>query len=904
MIKKVLFFAMAMVLTAVSARAAHVDEAAAREVVRSFMANQVAEGRLRAIVPPAGDIQLIYTEMSSVEVDQPSYYIYNTLTNFYVVAGDDCIPGILVFGDAPIDLSDIPCGLQALLDLYKNEIDYLYSHPGSTPVIASPRITGGRSGDVEPLLTALWSQRAPFNNDCPVSDGETCVTGCCCTSLSMVFYYWKYSNLTTTLNGYMTRSLGLVLPALEPTTFDWNNMIDDYTAGTYTPEQGAAVAKLMRYVGQAEFMDYSPTGSGAYDFNIVSAALKFGYDEGVTCLNKGNYTATQWRSMMLSELRAGRPIVYTANDKNGAGGHAFNVDGYDATNNLYHINFGWGGNGNAYCALNDFSAGSYTFNQMQAMIIGIQPPIVEEPVIEVNTDSLSFSTEVGTAVSESFMVYGEALAGDITVELSDPQGVYSIDKTVITPSEAAECAAVTVTYHPVEAGVNSAVITVSTEGAEPLTITLSGVAEAPAPVDGPVITANVDSLNFGEVTLGYYKTCRFTVTGFNLENDVTLEISGERHNEFVVTPSVITPEDAAAGVVVSVKFEPIFTGEHHPLLTLSSPGAQDLVIPVVATSVEPASTITDNTSRAYTAYVGALHRATTEVVRWADVGIYPPVNPPVLPMVPGNVGDTPNAVANSSTGGVDNSRYSAIIEGDDCFSAYIFGGSATQKTCKVMIMYSPTTAGTHHATLKLYCSGAYNPLIVVTLTGTALVLKSDPVMREPTESEASSSSFVANWTQDCFTQGVSDFSIECVPEGSDFDPAAPDYICLTDLMPNECSWGSGMVSQTSAHVNYRYPITGLTGGQSYQYRVIAHYIDDTWSEWSNVAHVTLLADGILAGDMDGDGLLTENDVALLSHALTEKDAALLNIPAADVNGDGTINIQDIVDLLDLVLANY
>ena len=46
--------------------------------------------------------------------------------------------------------------------------------------------------------------------------------------------------------------------------------------------------------------------------------------------------------MIQEELINNRPIVYSAYDSY-AGGHAFNVDGYDANDDTYHINWGWSG---------------------------------------------------------------------------------------------------------------------------------------------------------------------------------------------------------------------------------------------------------------------------------------------------------------------------------------------------------------------------------------------------------------------------------------------------------------------------------------------------------------------------------------------------------------------------------
>lgn len=414
----------------------------------------------------------------------------------------------------------------------------------------------------------------------------------------------------------------------------------------------------------------------------------------------------------------------------------------------------------------------------------------------------------------------------------------------------------------------------------------------------PELTANVDSLDFGQVTLGNNKTLQFNVIGHNLENNVTLSLTGAKYNQFVVTPTEITPEDAANGVTVSVKFEPIFSQNHNVTLTISCPDAEDVVIPIVATSVNPTATITRDTSRSYSCYVGELNlQGVVEVVRWPDAGIYPPINPPLEPMLNSDShGVTLNAVPG---GGMDNSRYSASIEGDKCFSAFIFGGSATEKTCRVRILFNPSECGTFHATLTLTCEGA-EP-ICVSLTGTATVLKSNPVMSPVCEDEVTATSFVARWSQECYPEGVSSFDIQCAPQGSDFDPDDPGYLLLSGLAPKDC-FPPELIQLMAPHFDCCMALEDLPAG-SYMYRVMANYIDGTSSEWSNVENVTLLGEELerIPGDLNCDGVISVSDITKLIDTILNGDEGLLRTPGNDVNGDGMVSISDITSLIDMLL---
>ena len=139
--------------------------------------------------------------------------------------------------------------------------------------------------------------------------------------------------------------------------------------------------------------------------------------------------------------------------------------------------------------------------------------------------------------------------------------------------------------------------------------------------------------------------------------------------------------------------------------------------------------ITDNTATvSMTGYVGVMAMNTQLVtVRWYDAEI--PPQPPVeyeLMSVGGGIGD-----------------YSVSITGDDCFTAFIINGSVNEKRCNLRICYSPRECGTHHATLTVKCERAWYD-VVITLEGTATLLKNDPVMSAPIGS-LPGSSFLRYW---------------------------------------------------------------------------------------------------------------------------------------------------------------
>ena len=550
--KKVLFFLTAAIL-AMSSWAAPVDQTAAMQKAQRFLSNELYAGKMMA--PAALQPVLLKAEMGEAKVNQPVYYIFNTATTFIVVAGDDRAEEILMIGDRPLkDINNLPLGLRDMLGQYKDQIMYLQAHPGMKPTSVetpTPKLNATTYG---PLLTAIWDQSAPFYNQCKFGSYQ-CLTGCPATSASMVFHYWKYPTAATpAVPGYKSTisyssygSTSYTHSALASTTFDWANMLDDYT-GSYTTAQGTAVATLMHYVGQAERMGYGTSAAGGSGVsvdsvcNIRDAFTFFGYDSSTTRFVKKTsaysggttlYTDTQWAALIQEEMAAGRPIVFCAVSTSG-GGHAFNVDGYNSSTNKYHVNFGWSGEGNAWCSLNSFGYSSYNFNVYQQMVIGIQPPsgTTATPTLTVSPTSLSFSATAGETVTKTFTVTGSDLTGNVTLTKTDANGVYTISPSTITASQAASGATVTVTYNPTAAGTHTGSIAIASSGATSKTVSLSGTATAAALT---TYTPVMSAANSSYITTSSFRADWTDQTSSSNVSSYTLQVNAQGSSTSEVT---------------------------------------------------------------------------------------------------------------------------------------------------------------------------------------------------------------------------------------------------------------------------------------------------------------------------------------------------------------------------------
>ncbi len=494
--------------------AADVNLATAQNVANSFMNKQVANGRLRASA--VSNMKLVKAEASVFNPKAVDYYIFNADKSYVVVAGDDQAPEILMYGEqGQLDMDNIPPAMQWMLNKYKYQIDGIKA--GTLKANGyMPKATTA----VPPLVNANWDQSAPYNNQCPTSGSSRCLTGCPATSLAMCYYKWKWPQTFPACAAIdASTSGGVSAAALPEREADWDNIIDEYTGPTNTSSTAAqkeAVAWLMRYAGQSipDYM-YGTSASGANDPEIFQGVKNMGYtdaqyllltelvESGYSYTNgPQQYTDAEWNEFMLNELYNDRPIEYLAYDCSSwqPAGHAFNVFGCD-TNGKYYVNWGWSGDSNGYCTLHNFTtatgatgqSGSYVFNYGEAMIIGIEPPAgALGPNIKASEQEINLAANVGETATATFTVTGKSLEQNITATLADANGVFSINPTNITMSQAENGQTMTVTFAPQSLGTYTATITLKSSNATDVTVTLNGRAVYPAPV---MLPANESYIN-------------------------------------------------------------------------------------------------------------------------------------------------------------------------------------------------------------------------------------------------------------------------------------------------------------------------------------------------------------------------------------------------------------------------
>ena len=303
----------------------------ALSIARSFFMQSSGD-----VTRSAGDIQLVTVSndllksVSTRSVEGTAFYIYNYEQSAYViVSGDDRMKPVLGYSDNGSFITEnLPVNILGWLELY----NAAYAELGNgEKAVTEPKLLTKTSfpASVSPLLGSIcWDQSAPYNNTCPLYQGERCVTGCVATAMA------------------------------------------------------DAVAQLMSACGVAVDMQYSPYSSGAYSYQVGQALIDyFGYDGNLELVYRQYFTSAEWMNLIKSEINEKRPIYYFGSSDDG--GHAFVFDGYD-TQDMVHVNWGWSGMNNGYfevSSLNPDSPGigggsnlGGGFTRGQGMYLGIQPP--------------------------------------------------------------------------------------------------------------------------------------------------------------------------------------------------------------------------------------------------------------------------------------------------------------------------------------------------------------------------------------------------------------------------------------------------------------------------------------------------------------------------------------------------
>jgi hypothetical protein len=151
--------------------------------------------------------------------------------------------------------------------------------------------------------------------------------------------------------------------------FDWDNMTD--TKPTTTKGKNAA-AVLMEYVGRAVKADYCYNAT-ATPMRNVAPALKeyFGMGDARRLQNMSNAAL---KEAIIAELKRGVPVIMCGSGNNEC--HCFVCDGYRSSDDMFHFNWGFDGDGDGWFKLTALNPSTYDFSNSKNAIVGLTPYIL------------------------------------------------------------------------------------------------------------------------------------------------------------------------------------------------------------------------------------------------------------------------------------------------------------------------------------------------------------------------------------------------------------------------------------------------------------------------------------------------------------------------------------------------
>lgn len=308
-----------------------------------------------------------------------AYVFANPDQGFMVVSADDCGFPLLGYSETGrFDVNNLPPQLKGWLDFYARQLEWASRH--GARLTASSDSDANDYAPISPLVKSKWNQSAPYNDDCPLDNGERSVTGCVATAMAQAMYYHQWPATGTGSHSYTWNGTTLSVDFAN-TTYDWSSMTPTYDDSSSTAAKDA-VAELMYSCGVSVDMNYSSDESGASSMTMVSALYKyFNYDRSMTFPQRSFYGQNEWEEMVYDQLCQGLPVLYCG--QSGEGGHQFICDGYEG-NHYFHFNWGWSGLSDGYYLLSALdpleqgiggSASDAGFNYDQGIVLNMKPAV-------------------------------------------------------------------------------------------------------------------------------------------------------------------------------------------------------------------------------------------------------------------------------------------------------------------------------------------------------------------------------------------------------------------------------------------------------------------------------------------------------------------------------------------------
>jgi M6 family metalloprotease-like protein len=433
-------------------------------------------------------------------------------------------------------------------------------------------------------------------------------------------------------------------------------------------------------------------------------------------------------------------------------------------------------------------------------------------------------------------------------------------------------------------------------------------------ITDPTIEVSTNNVNCGATPVNSSITQTFTVTGLALTGNITLTLN-DPNGVFAVNPTVISANNAAMGVTVTVTFSPTAVQPFNATLTLASNAAESVTVnltgqgliesytPVMLPAVEEYINLTefraDWTDQTPDENVISY---TLEVMTKPDGPV--PVEGGVCDLtdidaVTNDNGTLPNVATTATDYLPDGWSAENMLYVNNGF--VITGASSSWWSTTYGALVSPVLDLTGNnkvtvvARVQSYYPSNYGVGQVRISTGSAY------------------SDYTLNSNDDEDFQEIT-VVLDCSSSDRVRVQGRANYVAIQSVFiyPGDITAGAKLRAVETGDKTYRlitgitdrfYTVTDLEAEGTYIYKVKALYVDNSESEWSNVEEVTLFQNGhgFQKGDVNHDGILNVTDVTTLIDFMLGNDQCCEI--CGDMNEDGLLNVTDVTDLIDLLLGN-
>jgi len=361
-------------------------------------------------------------------------YIYTLQpTGYMVLSADDTLPPLMAYSpDSDYDLNavhnplrDLLIGdLSARLSLADSRNAQAWQRAEQHPQNCLPRN--------DYLLSARWNQTHPWNMMCPMDPvtNTRSVAGCPAIAMGQILDYLKALNGTRLddsddyQHNYAGRNYRIDddYAALQFPSFPQLNAYLDRVNHDFkyeTPLIDSLQAALVFAAGTALTQIYSADASGTFAVSQAYAAYqRFGFDNAVLLGPEASDVYTR----MISNIADGIPVHLAVVTPAWDAGHNVVVDGYESE--MYHLNFGWGGQYNGWYNLPEGIP--YNLTVIEGAVVDLMPReyIYMDPLPDYITYGVSLPIDIinlsDTDQILEEIIFGEGLVAEdweVSIEL-------------------------------------------------------------------------------------------------------------------------------------------------------------------------------------------------------------------------------------------------------------------------------------------------------------------------------------------------------------------------------------------------------------------------------------------------------------------------------------------------------